>query len=59
MVRIFKAEDPVVEISDGKVRGAINKNHDGGHFYAFLGIPYGKEPLGNLRFEVSRYYKFG
>lgn len=55
MVRIVETDDPVVEISDGKIRGKIEKNHDGEKFYAFLGIPYGREPLGDLRFKVSTY----
>lgn len=50
-------EDPVVEISDGKLRGTISKNYNGEDYYAFLGIPYGKPPIGELRFKVSKFYK--
>lgn len=44
---------PIVEISDGKVRGTVLKNLDGEDYYAFLGIPYAKPPIGKLRFKVS------
>lgn len=49
-----KMEDPVVEISDGKLRGIVTKDNNGDKFYAFLGVPYGKAPQGELRFKVSR-----
>lgn len=45
-------ENPIVEITDGKVQGIISENLDGGKFYSFLGIPYGKPPIGQLRFRV-------
>lgn len=46
-------ENPVVEISDGKVQGCSSKNLDGEYFHSFFGIPYGKPPVGNLRFKVN------
>jgi carboxylesterase type B len=38
---------PIVCISDGCIRGVSYKDYDG-----FLGIPYAKAPVGNLRFKV-------
>nr|XP_023011775.1 esterase B1-like [Leptinotarsa decemlineata]XP_023011783.1 esterase B1-like [Leptinotarsa decemlineata]XP_023011790.1 esterase B1-like [Leptinotarsa decemlineata]XP_023011794.1 esterase B1-like [Leptinotarsa decemlineata] len=43
---------PIVEISQGKLKGAIWKDYDGNDFYTFLGIPYGKPPVGELRFKA-------
>lgn len=43
-----------VEIADGSIRGiretSLRKQVD---FYAFRGIPFGKPPLGELRFKVN------
>lgn len=46
-------QNPVIEISDGKLRGTVLKNLDEEEIYAFLGIPYAKPPVGELRFKVS------
>lgn len=45
-------ESPIVQIHQGKLRGAIEKNMNGKDFYAFRGIPYAKSPVGALRFKV-------
>lgn len=45
--------DPIVEISDGKLRGTVSKNYKGEKTFEFLGIPYAKPPTGELRFKVS------
>lgn len=47
-------EDLIVELKQGKLRGreyesVLTKTE----YYAFLGIPYAKPPLGELRFQVS------
>lgn len=43
-----------VETKSGQIRGirktSMLKNTD---FYSFRGIPYGKPPIGDLRFKVS------
>lgn len=49
-------EDPIVNISDGKLRGIITRNCIGEKIYSFLGIPFGKPPVGELRFKVSFFY---
>lgn len=45
-------EAPTVEISEGGLRGLFCENLDGEKFCAFLGIPYAKPPVGDLRFKV-------
>lgn len=43
----------IVQVEEGKLRG-IEKtsSHTGKQFNAFLGIPYAKPPIGDLRFKV-------
>ncbi|XP_053606297.1 juvenile hormone esterase-like [Plodia interpunctella] len=38
-------------ISQGKLRGGICKTENGFQYYEFLGIPYAKPPIGELRFK--------
>lgn len=45
-------DGPIVQISDGKVLGTYREDLNGDKFCAYLGIPYGKPPVGNLRFKV-------
>nr|XP_023018920.1 juvenile hormone esterase-like [Leptinotarsa decemlineata] len=45
---------PVVAISEGQVRGCVGTDFDGGQFYSFLGIPYAKPPVGELRFKAPQ-----
>lgn len=42
-----------MEISDGKLKGTFDKTFEGEQVYAFLGIPYAKPPIGELRFKVK------
>lgn len=49
-------ENPLLEISDGKIQGTVLKNIDNDNIYGFLGIPFAKPPVGNLRFKVGRNY---
>lgn len=48
----FIMSDPIVEVHQGKLRGVNEKNINGINFMAFRGIPYGKSPVGKLRFKV-------
>nr|AIY68377.1 putative alpha-esterase [Leptinotarsa decemlineata] len=45
---------PVVAISEGQVRGCVGTDIDGGQFHSFLGIPYAKPPVGELRFKAPQ-----
>lgn len=52
---VFANDGPEVEISDGKLEGKYMVTRRGRKFSAFLGIPYAKPPLGELRFKVIEY----
>jgi hypothetical protein len=47
--------DPIVHIPEGSIRGttltSIRSNRT---FFAFMGIPYAKPPVGHLRFKVRK-----
>lgn len=45
-------EFPVVSLFHGDIRGFLEKSSKGRSFYSFLGIPYAKPPIGNLRLKV-------
>jgi hypothetical protein len=45
-------EGPVVQIEQGTVRGLQAVSVRDKEFLAFLGIPYAKPPVGELRFKV-------
>lgn len=49
----IKEDDPVVEVGQGLIQGTIRSTPKGKSYYAFLGIPYAKPPIGELRFQVS------
>ncbi|KAK9686594.1 Carboxylesterase family [Popillia japonica] len=48
----IKAQEPLVEISQGVLRGTVLVNRDGGNFYGFRSIPYAQPPLNELRFKA-------
>lgn len=44
----------IVEIEQGKLKGILQKSVlNGNEYCSFLGIPFAKPPVGNLRFQVS------
>lgn len=47
------SSDPRVCIEDGCLRGTFMKGYQAGPFEAFMGIPFAKPPVGQLRFAVS------
>ncbi|KAG5895283.1 hypothetical protein JTB14_015149 [Gonioctena quinquepunctata] len=46
--------NPTVKICDGELRGCERIDLDGKSFLAFLGIPYAKPPVGELRFKAPQ-----
>lgn len=44
------AETKIVELPVGKVKGRHNPGITGHDFYSFEGLPYGKAPVGEMRF---------
>lgn len=43
----------IITIAQGVIEGKEMINDNGKSFRGFLGIPYAKPPIGNLRFKVS------
>ncbi|KAJ8673052.1 hypothetical protein QAD02_004313 [Eretmocerus hayati] len=43
--------EPIVTVNDGSLRGVLKTSCEGYDYYAFLGIPYAKPPVGDLRFK--------
>jgi len=48
-----KADRPLVKTEAGQVEGVWQTSAKGLKYAAFLGIPYAKPPIGELRFEVE------
>lgn len=46
--------DVTVSIEQGQLRGKTVTDYLGGKFHSFLGIPYGKSPVGELRFRAPQ-----
>ncbi|GAB6024165.1 hypothetical protein CHUAL_014233 [Chamberlinius hualienensis] len=54
-IYLVKAQEdlsPVVQVQQGLVVGTIKLTAEGRSFYAFRGIPFGKAPVGALRFKA-------
>ena len=45
---------PVIEISEGKIKGDEKDSREDRDFFAYRGIPYARAPVGDLRFEVRK-----
>nr|ACU00117.1 esterase [Holotrichia oblita] len=48
------SQNYIIEIDQGKLNGTTKYDRKGGVFYSFQSIPYGKPPVGELRFKVSQ-----
>nr|XP_029728675.1 acetylcholinesterase-like [Aedes albopictus] len=52
---------PIVEVSQGKLRGVTTTLPNGSTYHYFKGVPYAKPPVGELRFRppvpVEKFYK--
>ena len=49
--------DPIVKTKYGNIQGFEFKAERGSEAEVFLGIPFAKPPIGELRFEVCYEYK--
>lgn len=49
---IWGDEPLIITIKQGKLRGSKYKSRNGTEYRSFLGIPYAKPPIGELRFQV-------
>lgn len=47
--------DILVEVEQGKLQGTTGQDYYGGKFFKFLGVPYAKAPIGDLRFKVNTF----
>ncbi|KAJ8943543.1 hypothetical protein NQ318_023054 [Aromia moschata] len=52
-IKFVVAEDPIVQLSSGKIRGRVAQTFHNTTFYAFQEIPYAAPPVGSLRFKAS------
>ena len=48
-----ESDFPIVKIKQGLLRGVKTFSIRNREFYAFLGIPYAKPPVGKLRLKVN------
>jgi len=46
--------DVEVRITKGNIKGRTLRSRDGRRYHSFTGIPFAKQPIGDLRFEVGR-----
>ncbi|GJQ76635.1 hypothetical protein Trydic_g15495 [Trypoxylus dichotomus] len=47
-------DDILINIDQGTLKGTTGTDIDGKLYYAFLGIPYAKPPIGKLRFKAPQ-----
>lgn len=52
-----RVDGPLVKTKQGFVQGITGQSRGGRVFYEYLGIPYAKPPVGDLRFEVRRCFR--
>lgn len=48
----------IVEIDQGCLKGKTGEDYNGRKYHSFLGIPYAKPPIGELRFKVRNLDKY-
>jgi len=49
---VYGTDNIILNLSQGKIKGSIEKSRNGREFRAFQGIPYAKSPIGDLRLQV-------
>lgn len=47
-------DGPIVQTPKGPVQGVVVTTEQGREYNAFLGIPFGKPPVDELRYKVSK-----
>lgn len=47
----------VIHLKDGDINGTTTRTKDGRLFHKFLGIPYAKPPVNELRFQVKLFFR--
>jgi len=52
LLKIVNADRPLVKTELGQLEGVWQLSENGLKYAAFMGIPYAKPPVGDLRFEV-------
>ncbi|KAK9686593.1 Carboxylesterase family [Popillia japonica] len=52
LISVTKAQEPLLEISQGVLQGSVFQNRDGGTLYGFRRIPYAQPPIDDLRFKA-------
>lgn len=50
--RRVKTRAPTLQLREGRVSGKVLTSEGGRQYFAYLGIPYAKPPVGDLRFKV-------
>lgn len=50
---IYADDRPTVQTPLGTIVGSYEKSYEGNTYASYLGIPFAKPPVGNLRFAVS------
>ncbi|CAF4754248.1 unnamed protein product [Pieris macdunnoughi] len=46
-----KEQKPLVTVTEGKLRGTVEKIYDGSSYFSFKGVPYAEAPVGAHRFQ--------
>ena len=46
--------DLICKLEQGELKGQVHKDIDGHPFLSFMGVPYAKPPVGDLRFKPPR-----
>lgn len=46
----------VIHLKDGDIKGVTTRTKEGRLFHKFLGIPYAKAPVNELRFQVTIFF---
>lgn len=47
----------IINIDQGCLKGKTGQDYNGRRYHSFLGIPYAKPPIGELRFKVGNFIK--